>query len=67
MDAVLFWGLLRTKGYNIAKLCAETKIPRSRMYRRLETNGRTMTLGEVDRIRHVLGLTERETTEVFLR
>lgn len=66
MDLLGFTAMLQEKGFNIVRLCKETRIPRSTMYRRLESGFRTMTLGEAKRISEALGVPEMEVIEVLL-
>lgn len=47
------------------KLAKDIGIDRSTMYRRLQKNGNSFNIGEVESIKNVLNLTRDEAVEIF--
>ncbi len=55
-----------SKNINVENLCKMTGIDRSRMYRRLNSDGRKMTLEEAKQIAQALQLTNDMAIHIFL-
>lgn len=53
------------KGYTIASLADEMKIDRTTLYRRIADEGKSFTIGELDKIVTTLSLTEEEVKCIF--
>lgn len=53
------------KGYTIASLADEMKIDRTTLYRRIADEGKSFTIGELDKIVTILSLTEEEVKCIF--
>ena len=58
-------GKIVEKELTIEKLAKRIGIDRSTLYRRLDNNGETFTIREVNLICNELELTGREATEIF--
>ena len=58
-------GKMVETGHNAESLAAKIGVDRSTLYRKFE-NGEKFTVGEVNKIIDVLGLTKNEATNIFL-
>lgn len=50
---------------NVTKLASEIGIDRSSLYRKINENGKTITIEEAENIKNVLQLTADEATSIF--
>lgn len=57
---------MKEKGYNVDRLAAEIPCDRTTLYRKLN-RAEKFTVGEVQSIKRVLGLTNEEATLIFLK
>lgn len=53
------------RGYNVETLAAAIGMNKSTLYRKLQKLA-VFTIGEVKRIKEILGLTDQEAIEIFL-
>lgn len=57
-------GMMVEKGMNVETLAAKINVDRSTLYRKLDA-GEKFTIGEVQKIKTVLGLTNDEASAIF--
>jgi plasmid maintenance system antidote protein VapI len=65
MNAKVLKGEIVAKGMNVETLAHKIGVDRSSMYRKLN-NFEKITIGEAQRIKDALGLSDEKATEIFL-
>jgi DNA-binding phage protein len=60
-----FKGKVVERGLNITKLAKKVGMDRSTFYRKMQNDGETFTVREVNSIVNVLGLSAEEALEIF--
>lgn len=53
------------KRFTVASLADAIGVDKTTLYRRFSDNGKTFTIGEIEQIVLVLGLTEQEARDIF--
>lgn len=66
MNILKLKGKIVEKGMTNSIFAENIGLPYTTFYRRLENNGKDFTIGEVEKIVKVLGLTKNEAIEIFL-
>ena len=56
---------LMENGYNVETLAKKIGVDKATLYRRLNNNGESFTIGEADAISRELGLTGEEVNAIF--
>lgn len=65
MDVNKLKGKVVEKGMNMSQLATKIGIDRSTLYRKLKSQGDTLTVKEVNLIVRALGLTKDEAVDIF--
>lgn len=65
MNANVLKGEIVAKGMNVETLAQKIGVDRSSMYRKLN-NFEKITIGEAQKIKDALGLSDEKATEIFL-